>query len=58
MPTFTPSLCRHCAHWLRRESGEDCARGLLVRQTYCWGFEREPGADDDLTGDGDGTQSE
>ena len=31
MPTFTPSPCRHCAHWLRRESGEDCAKGLLMR---------------------------
>lgn len=48
MPTFTPSHCRHCAHWLRRESGEDCAKGLLMRQPRCAGYEREVGADDDL----------
>ena len=51
MPTFTPSPCRHCAHWLRRETGEDCAKGLLMRQPSCRGFEREPGADDDLGDD-------
>ncbi len=48
MPTFTPSQCRHCAHWLRREGGEDCAKHLLMRQPQCRGFEREVGADDDL----------
>lgn len=48
MPTFTPSPCRHCAHWLPREGGEDCTEGLLMRQPTCRGFEREPGADDDL----------
>lgn len=48
MPIFSHSPCRHCAHWLRREGGEDCAKGLLMRQPQCRGFEREPGADDDL----------
>ena len=48
MPTYSPFTCRHCAHWLRREGGEDCAKGLLMRQPQCRGFEREPGADDDL----------
>lgn len=48
MPTFTPSPCRYCHSWLRREGGEDCAKGLLLRQPVCRGFEREPGADDGL----------
>lgn len=48
MPTYHPSPCRRCAHWLRRDGGEDCAKGLLLRQPTCRGFEREPGADDDL----------
>ncbi len=51
MPTFTPSPCRHCAHWERREQAEDCAKGLLMRQPTCRGFERDPGADDDRPGD-------
>mgnify|MGYP003587185234 CR=1 FL=1 len=49
MPTYSP--CRHCAHWLRRDGGEDCAKGLLMRKHQCAGYEREPGADDDLPGD-------
>lgn len=48
MPTCHPSPCRHCAHWERRESGEDCDIGLLMRQKYCRSFEREVGADDDM----------
>ncbi len=48
MPTYSPSPCRHCAHWLRREGGEDCAKGLLMRQKYCRSFEREVGVDDDM----------
>ncbi len=51
MPTFTPSPCRHCAHWERRESGADCAKGRLMRQPRCSGYEREVGADDDLGDD-------
>ena len=48
MPIFSHSPCRHCAHWLRREGGDDCAKGLLMRQKYCRSFEREVGADDDM----------
>ncbi len=43
--------CRHCRHWERRAGGEDCALGLLMKQPTCRAYEREPGADDDLTGD-------
>ncbi len=49
--TYSPSPCRHCRYWERREGGEDCAKGLLIRQPTCRGFEREVGADDDLPGD-------
>lgn len=40
--------CRYCAHWFRREQGEDCTQGRLMRQKYCRSFEREVGTDDDL----------
>ena len=47
MTTFTPSPCRHCRYWERREGGEDCAKGLLMRKHQCAGYEREVGSDDD-----------
>ena len=40
--------CRYCANWVRRDEREDCTQGRLMRQPTCRGFEREPGADDDL----------
>ena len=34
-----------------RIARKDRAKGLLMRQPQCRGFEREPGADDDLGDD-------
>lgn len=52
MPTFTPSPCRTCTHWLRLANGnEDCDLGRLLRQPRCSGYEREPGSDDFLDDD-------